>query len=213
MSDFDQPQQVDDFNAPAPGEKQSNPLGIAGFVLSLTCLLSPIGLILSLIALTKKPKGFAIAGTIIGLVLTIVLAIGVATAIAAINSPVNQWTTEVAEDYTQISTAIDQSGSTPDSLNALSLNTDVTTDPWGNPYQYTTTDAGGWTLTTAGPDQSFDTADDLTLEGELGAIALGMNLGEIGQVWTAAAERMQDGETQPEAPAENNADTDTDNNN
>ena len=56
--------------APPP----SNGLGVAGFVLSLlgflgTCgLLSPIGLILSLIALRKQPRGLAIAGVIIGAV-------------------------------------------------------------------------------------------------------------------------------------------------
>ncbi len=44
-----------------------NGLGIAGFVLSLTCCLSIPGVILSLIALRGSPKIFAILGLIIGL--------------------------------------------------------------------------------------------------------------------------------------------------
>ncbi|MEM9109031.1 MAG: DUF4190 domain-containing protein, partial [Planctomycetota bacterium] len=51
----------------------TNALGIAGFVVSLSgmivCLglISPIGLVLSLIALAKSPRGYAVAGSIIGL--------------------------------------------------------------------------------------------------------------------------------------------------
>ncbi len=51
----------------------TNPLGFAGFLLVLlglifTCgVLSPIGLLMSVAALFKRPKGYAIAGTILGL--------------------------------------------------------------------------------------------------------------------------------------------------
>src|SRR6185503_10603697 len=58
----------------------SNNLGLAGFVTSLLGLLScgvlsPIGLLLSLIGLTKRPRGFAIAGTILGLIGSVFLAV------------------------------------------------------------------------------------------------------------------------------------------
>lgn len=61
------PQQV----VHAPG-LESNGLGIAGFVVSLvglvaTCgILCPIGLILSLVGLSRQPRGLAIAGTVLG---------------------------------------------------------------------------------------------------------------------------------------------------
>src|SRR5215210_2130737 len=48
-----------------PERRPSNTLGIVGFVLAF-CL-PPIGLILSLAALARRPRGFAIAGVIIGL--------------------------------------------------------------------------------------------------------------------------------------------------
>lgn len=51
----------------------SNSAGLAGFVISLvgllSCgLLSPVGLIISMMGLKREPKGLAIAGVVIGLV-------------------------------------------------------------------------------------------------------------------------------------------------
>jgi hypothetical protein len=75
--------------------KQSNGLGVAGFVLALLGLilswlpvvgwiLSPLGFILSLVGVFKKPKGLAIAGLIISLVaLIIVIIIAVSISKAA----------------------------------------------------------------------------------------------------------------------------------
>ena len=67
----------------------SNGLGLAGFITSLVSLvlscgfLSPVSLILSLIGLLKRPRGFAIAGSIIsGLQLLVLLIIGVAPILA-----------------------------------------------------------------------------------------------------------------------------------
>ena len=68
----------------------SNGLGTAGFVTSLvaiiTCgLLSPIALILSLVGLFKRPKGMAIAGTIIsGIQVIAILIIGIGPIVALV---------------------------------------------------------------------------------------------------------------------------------
>ena len=69
----------------------SNGLGVAGFVTSLVSLLftrgflSPISLLLSLIGLMKKPRGFAIAGSVIsGLQLIAILLVGVGPILALI---------------------------------------------------------------------------------------------------------------------------------
>src|ERR1043165_9168202 len=73
-------------SAPYPivPQRRTNGLGIAGFVVSLVGiftlgLLCPIGLLLSFIALFRAPRGFAIAGLIIGLLgsleLTIIVAV------------------------------------------------------------------------------------------------------------------------------------------
>lgn len=52
-------------------QRQSNSMGLAGFIISLvgwvSCgVLCPIGLVLSLIGLRKQPRGFAVAGVILG---------------------------------------------------------------------------------------------------------------------------------------------------
>jgi len=69
------------FGSPQPQRQGSNVLGIIGFVLStlglITCcipfvgFIGSIGLVLSLIALFRAPRGFAIAGTMIGIIATI----------------------------------------------------------------------------------------------------------------------------------------------
>lgn len=53
-------------------QPESNTLGLAGFIVSLvgwvTCgVLCPVGALLSLIALGKRPRGFAVAGLIVGI--------------------------------------------------------------------------------------------------------------------------------------------------
>lgn len=57
--------------APSTRVQSSNSLGVAGFILSLIGIvlcgpLTLVGLILSLFALGRQPRGFAIAGLIIG---------------------------------------------------------------------------------------------------------------------------------------------------
>src|SRR5262249_20147020 len=69
---------------------QSNTLGLSGFIVSLigwvTCgILCPIGLLLSLIGLSKQPRGVAGAGTIIGAAGTVfLLLVGFAIVMAAV---------------------------------------------------------------------------------------------------------------------------------
>src|SRR5688572_25362426 len=97
---------------PAPGQPQGfvpqqaspqNGLGIAGFITSLvgwiSCgVLSPIGLILSLIALGKQPRGFAIAGAIIGALGSLFLAVvGIGIIMAALGLGM---AAKMIQDYT-----------------------------------------------------------------------------------------------------------------
>ncbi|HLS30357.1 MAG TPA: hypothetical protein VK021_05840 [Flavobacteriaceae bacterium] len=74
-----------------PAQPQNNTMGITGFILALVALFIgwiPIlgwmvwvlGLIFSIVGLTKEPKGFAIAGLIIsflGIILLIILFMGI----------------------------------------------------------------------------------------------------------------------------------------
>ncbi len=68
----------------------SNGLGLSGFVTSLVSLifcgiLSPIALLLSLFGLIKRPRGLAIAGSIIsGLQLLFIIIVGIAPILATV---------------------------------------------------------------------------------------------------------------------------------
>jgi hypothetical protein len=80
MSTFDDP------SPPGHHRPSTNGLGIAGFVVSLVgmlgacvgaAVLSPVGLILSAIALRRVPRGLAIAGLMLGIIGSVLLMIAV----------------------------------------------------------------------------------------------------------------------------------------
>ncbi|TVQ33717.1 MAG: hypothetical protein EA376_01695 [Phycisphaeraceae bacterium] len=176
MSEYAQP-------AGAPPARTENGLGIAGFICSLlgvvSCgLLSPVGLILSIVAMFREPKGFAIAGLVLGLVgsvwmlmLTLVVAsIGFAVIAAVFAAGFSLKPLEAWVDGTQITEAviqhINQHGDAPDALTELAnLSSDTLIDPWGNRYRFEVIDGGArLRLISDGPDGLPDTDDDLELE-------------------------------------------------
>ncbi len=150
------------------GPKRKNALGIVGFVFSVTCLLAPLGLLLSVVALLKGPRGFAIAGTIVGAVFSIPHGFVAFSAYQwATMSPgeivAATTTTETGTVIFAVERHIAQTGNAPDSLDNLGLGESSLTDFWGTPYRYDPGAAGNndWTLSSAGPDKQFGTADDL----------------------------------------------------
>jgi len=176
MSDYTQP-------ASAPPVRTENGLGIAGFICSLigvvSCgLLSPIGLILSIVAMFREPRGFAIAGLVLGLIgsfwaliMTLVVAsIGFAVIAAVFATGFSLKPLEAWADGAQITEAviqhINQHGDAPDALTDLTgLASDTLIDPWGNSYRFEVIDGGArLRLISDGPDGLPDTEDDLTLE-------------------------------------------------
>lgn len=179
-----------------PRRNGTNGLGIAGFIISLVglCgsggLLCPIGLILSLIALGKQPRGFAVAGVIIGalgscgiilaiVVVPVALAVVLATAgltaaavgLAAIAGPQAESQVEMFVISTNVEEKIQQAGGAlPASLEAagLGLSESQTTDPWGHGYVYEVTQNGGaYRLFSMGPDGVAATPDDVRYEWRL----------------------------------------------
>ncbi len=155
-------------------ERQSNGLGIASFVVSLvalvTCLLplSPIGVILSCIAMFKRPRGFAIAGLILGLLGTlivivfvvIILAIGLSMA-AAFVMVASMLGSNALTVYGSIDDHYENTGTLPASLDDLGLPSATLLDNHGVPFRYIQTEDGGafW-LISDGPDGLPDTSDD-----------------------------------------------------
>ena len=180
--------------------RESNALGMAGFICSLAGLiltggiLCPVGLILSLAALGRQPRGFAIAGVILGLVgtcggLLVVAAVllGVA-AVAAWFGMLwlsNPEKAEMTSDLINIAIAVekyrDENHYLPASLGLLSLQESTLKDPWGQPYRYDLIDPKGeFDLVSSGVDKQFDTADDVKLS-------------KLGEAWSPAAHIQIDG--------------------
>lgn len=144
---------------------QTNVLGVVGFGLSF-CL-SPLGLLVSLVALTKQPRGFAVAGTAIGVLGTLVW--GCAGFVYVKFGDAFVKTYEVMAEYEQMKAAVavhasSHDGALPEDLAGVGLRPEALKDPWGNDYKYERTEDGkSWTLTVASFDGQFGTADDLVL--------------------------------------------------
>ena len=148
-------------------EAPSNGLGTAGFVVSLvgfvlSCgLLCPIGLLLSLVALTKRPRGMAIAGVVIGFIGSGWLILGgfamlvgiLGLAVVANSASIDL---EVTAALQRIGEVRAETGEFP--MSAAEIE-DVMTD--GLRYVRT---GDGYVLTHRGIDGEFNTDDDIVRE-------------------------------------------------
>ncbi|MCA9292625.1 MAG: type II secretion system protein GspG [Phycisphaerales bacterium] len=163
---------------------EGNSLGVAGFVVSLvgflSCgLLSPIGLILSLVALKKEPKGLAIAGVVLGalglcgmpiallfflpLVLGLLVAAGATGLALALGGDQLMAQAEMTYLHDRIGEYQQAHGALPLLLTDLdpSPDADALTDPWGNDYVYVASPDGTYKLSSMGEDGQAGTADDV----------------------------------------------------
>lgn len=175
---------------------ETNVLGIAGFVVSLVGLcsagiLSPIGLIMSLVALGKRPKGFAIAGVVLGalgscgiilglIMLPLVLiaaglalaaagAVGIAGALSGVGGPEIEAQFDAAFLTMNVEQYYNDNGSYPMTLaegtQKLDASSKLRTDHWGNPYLYMVApDRTKFWIFSAGPDGIAGSADDIMSE-------------------------------------------------
>lgn len=171
---------------PVDAAPKTNTLGVAGFICSLVGLftgghvLSPVGLVLSLIALGRQPRGFAIAGLILGLVgtcgwLVVFIAIGglvlafIALALGiglfALNDPEKaEITLEMGSIAAAVEKERDDTGYLPAAITSLGLDQGALEDPWGNPYIYTfLADEPGYDIVSHGKDGTAGTSDDIKL--------------------------------------------------
>ncbi|MFI4898598.1 MAG: type II secretion system protein GspG [Phycisphaerales bacterium JB059] len=171
------------MNQPPPAP--SNGLGVAGFVTSLVGLvmcagiICPIGLVLSTIAMFRRPRGLAIAGFIIGLigsswiilVLLFFLVMGVGLAgVAAMGAGGIEAGIDATKIHRAMRTHYAANGQIPSTLALLSLDEETLTDPWGRPYRYTIEpDGKRYAIATAGPDGVWDTDDDFTFDNDASA--------------------------------------------
>jgi len=158
----------------------SNPMGIVGFILAF-CV-SPLGLIISLFALLKAPRGFAIGGVIVGLIGTVIWAVvGVGAYFGAgAFKDMFQAVSRVEATRQAISEYQGRNdGALPADLAALGLEPATTTDPWGTPFRFERSEDGkSYTLTIAGPDGTFDDGKDVTVTPSMTPNQIGEAMGD-----------------------------------
>lgn len=155
--------------------KPTNTLGIVGFVLSLigillTCgTLNIISLPLSLIALAWKPRGLAIAGTLVSALGVAFLALvgwGMVAGfmglkqIADIAGKAIQTQVVITEAKASIENYRAQNNALPDGIEGNKLVV-VKKDGWETELRYDL-DGDSYLIRSAGPDKEFDTEDDIT---------------------------------------------------
>lgn len=172
--------------------REENGLGLAGFIISLAGLvltaglLSPIGLIVSLAALGRQPRGFAWAGVILGLIgscgilvvitfagVAILAAMGIAAVALVLSNPQK---IEITADMVNTAIAVkayeQEQGFLPADLELLGLDPTTLVDPWGNRYVYQFIDVGSFDLVSLGRDGQLGTLDDI-------------HLSTLGEAWDA----------------------------
>lgn len=200
MPDTPSPYQASNVYIPQAAP-QTNGMGLAGFIVSLvgllaTCgLLCPIGLLFSVVALFKKPRGFAIAGTILGGLGTLALAsigvlfvTGVFWGIAAAQNTQarfhNQFAMETAS--LEIDQLYLQNGTLPnDVIGSQSISQSAMTDNWNQPLSYRKLASDRFEIISMGPDGQLNTPDDLKLEFTMSPNGTSQSNGSlIGSGWT-----------------------------
>lgn len=158
-------------NFPAPVPAATNSMGIAGFVISLvsllTCgLLSIFGVIISTIGLLQRPRGFAIAGVLIGLVgivqLIVVGVIGYRIITQGKDVIVSIATVVVVhESANRVGEFWEEHGRLPTQEEGDELIADRK-DAWDNPLKYES-DEHSFSIRSAGLDGNLNTKDDIVV--------------------------------------------------
>lgn len=171
------------FNQPrpqAPAQRTpSNGLGVAGFVVSLvgvvaTCgALAPVGLLLSLVAMFKKPRGFAFAGVVLGLIGTVLISVITLSGVAAASFAAEQARMheqlgqreqaqiQIAGLAERVGVFHEQNARPPLALDLLPfVDASMLIDPWGRAFEFEP-DIDGFSIRSVGPDGVGFTDDDV----------------------------------------------------
>lgn len=156
---------------------ETNGAGFWGFILSLlgvTCCVgtcfSWVGLVVSLVGLTKRPRGFAVAGVILGFIGTFgglafwgtagkpVIRLARSIGLVEIRTVASMWEAEklVLREY-------DETGLLPASMTDIADGALIFSDEWGTPLGYKVNNAGdGYSFHSAGPDTLWGTGDEIS---------------------------------------------------
>ena len=147
-----------------PPPPSTNGLGLAGFIVSLVgmvlCMgvICPVGAILSAIALVWKPRGFAIAGLILGVLGSVLWGVLLVVWFSRFPSYFSTNDLWMAQDEIDVY-HYDHSNTLPDDATGQQL-VSYYNDDWGTAYSYRYVDPQTYEIISAGPDMQFGTSDD-----------------------------------------------------
>ena len=152
-------------------ERSGNPAGVLGLVLAILGPLAPIGLIISLFALRREPRGAAIAGVIVGIIMTLLMLVcgGVMWWGVSLSLKIQPQQQEIVNDYLAIQSTIEtykanNNGALPPDLATRAIDPGLTTSPFGDTYDYRV-NGENWSIGFVGEDGVIDTADDVRMSG------------------------------------------------
>ncbi len=164
---------------------QSNGWGVAGFITSMVTLfftlglLSPIGLIISFVGLFKRPRGLAFVGFLLGLAGTLFWT-GIGYAIfAGENNRVENYhekqqsavtLSHIDQTLREIRAFHADTGKIPDGIEGNKIAVQKK-DAWDNCLRYDIF-AAHVSVSSAGSDGEFGTADDIVREWQVGKVAV-----------------------------------------
>jgi hypothetical protein len=156
------------------GARRVNGLGILGCLFSLLGvvtfgLFSPVGLVLSMLAMGKRPRFAATIGTVLGGLGTAFLVMigwAVLAGVQTVNHQIKA--DQTADSFASAVAAVEEyqvrnQGRLPEGIEGNKLLiTRKLNDAWGGELRYDVMPPRGYLIRSAGPDRQFDTADDLT---------------------------------------------------
>ncbi len=175
------------FDEPVSIQRRKRPFnwyGFTGLLMSLVSpftlfLIAPLALLFSLLGMRRAPRGMALVGLILSLLATTVLSIGVFNLLDQHQRQRSRQLLEIShiQNRPQIEATLTILESVQDELRQFRSENDnqlpslddgmmMTVrydDAWDQPLRYGVTEAG-CIIRSSGPDQEFDTADDLTVK-------------------------------------------------
>ena len=159
-------------------KRPSNSMGLAGFIVSLvgwlSCgLLCPIGLVLSVLGMRKEPRGFALAGLILGLLGSVwgivavffggfAILIGCAGIVCGGLAPQVVTKVHIASTAREVAAFQRVHGRIPASMEEINGHVRRSMrDGWDRPLHVLDDGKGGFVITSDGPDGVQGNSDDI----------------------------------------------------
>lgn len=154
---------TDEATEPIVTEGNRNPMGVVGLILSclglVVCVFSVPGLVVSLIAMRRRPRGAATAGVVVGSIASFLALLLIPLLLGMLLPALSQ--ARVEAEKVRLN-RLHQTLSTPGAnLDPEGVRTSIGNDSWNTPYQVRGDGTSVPKISSAGPDRFHGTEDDV----------------------------------------------------